>query len=547
MPRALGGLILALVLPAGLDAAPPVPPLSDGQSVRAALTRFVDAFNNLDWDRFRAAFAPDASVFNPDIPEVTDLGRLDGRDVVEATFKAVFATARRGTGPPYLHIVPRNVRIQALPGVAVVTFEFDRGAGSRGRRTLVFERRGSEWKIIHLHASNVERSPALFTSARIRGGADLAEAGGQRKTQNVERTTPEFLAFYVWRLTFDVQAGVSQQPVGSAMGQSMTARLLVILCVLIIVGTSACRDRAPSGLATIAPGGPTVAAPFPEGLSGELLFQSDREGRYKLYVLDLHTQRIVRLTPLGDWDDFEAAWSPDGRRIALATSRAEKGTKKNDIFVMDADGANVDRLTYHEADEREPTWAADGKSVFFNGERDGRGELYRVWLHNKEVERLTYGIDRCISPAASPDGRYVAFAAQTIMTFQIHLLDLRTRESRQLTSGGGACRPNWSPDSRRIAYVRLDVEPSRIEEMDVGTGAMRPVVTDARMWSYYPSWSPDGRLIAFSASPEHHKGEDWDLALFDVAHPGTFRYLTRGPGNDRMPEWRPVATHIAPS
>ncbi len=158
MARAVGALMLAVVLPVALDAAPPVQPVSDGQAVRAALNRFIDAFNDLDWDQFRAAFAPDASVFNPDIPEVTDLGRLDGRDVVEATFKAVFAGARRGTaGPPYLHIVPRNLRIQLLPGAAVVTFEFERGAGSRGRRTLVFERRGNDWKIVHLHASNVDR------------------------------------------------------------------------------------------------------------------------------------------------------------------------------------------------------------------------------------------------------------------------------------------------------------------------------------------------------------------------------------------------------
>ncbi len=158
MTRVLGALILAVVVPVGLDGAPPVQPVSDGQAVRAALNRFIDAFNNLEWDRFRAAFAPDASVFNPDIPGVADLGRLDGRDVFEGTFKAVFAGARRGTaGPPYLHIVPRNLRTQLLPGAAVVTFEFDRGAGSRGRRTLVFERRGNEWKIVHLHASNVDR------------------------------------------------------------------------------------------------------------------------------------------------------------------------------------------------------------------------------------------------------------------------------------------------------------------------------------------------------------------------------------------------------
>ena len=40
-------------------------------------------------------------------------------------------------------------------------------------------------------------------------------------------------------------------------------------------------------------------------------------------------------------------------------------------------------------------------------------------------------------------------------------------------------------------------------------------------------------------SPEHHEGEDWDLTLMDVQKPGQFIYLTRGRGNDRVPDWRP--------
>ena len=93
-------------------------------------------------------------------------------------------------------------------------------------------------------------------------------------------------------------------------------------------------------------------------------------------------------------------------------------------------------------------WAADGQSLFFTGERDGRGEIYRVWLADKRVDRVTSGIDRAIMPATSPDGRYLAYAAQTIMSFQIHLLDLTNGSTRQITTGGGACRPSFRPTAR---------------------------------------------------------------------------------------------------
>ena len=204
---------------------------------------------------------------------------------------------------------------------------------------------------------------------------------------------------------------------------------------------------------------------------------------------------------------------------------------------MNADGSNVVRLTDHAAPEQGPVWAADGKSLFFTGERDGRGEIYRVWLADRRVDRVTSGINRAIMPATSPDGRYLAYAAQTIMSFQIHLIDLTNGSSRQITSGGGACRPAFAPDSQEVAFVRLDREPSRLEA--VRETGPRVLLEDKTMWSYYPDYSPDGRQIAFSVSPEHHEGEDWDLAIMDVQKPGQFIRLTSGRGNDRVPDWKP--------
>jgi ketosteroid isomerase-like protein len=125
------------------------------RDVSQALDRFIAAFNDLDWDRFHVAFAENVTVFNPDIPEAPSVDRLDGRAQVEAGFRAVFEASRKGTsGPPYLHIVPRNVDVQALGDAAIATFEFDREGGSVGRRTIVFHHERGGWKIVHIHASN---------------------------------------------------------------------------------------------------------------------------------------------------------------------------------------------------------------------------------------------------------------------------------------------------------------------------------------------------------------------------------------------------------
>lgn len=331
------------------------------------------------------------------------------------------------------------------------------------------------------------------------------------------------------------------------MSKVVTSSLLIVAALAAgACSTEADSTRATGRLDARAPGSssapPSPPAPsassVPLGLSGHLVFQSDRNGRPKIFTLDLAGGAVRQLTQGADHRDEEPEWSPDGRRIAFGSNRGTKGPL--DIYVMDADGGNVIRLTDHPANEEDPSWLPDGKSLVFAGERDGRGELYRVWLDDRRVERLTQSIDRAITPSVSPDGRTVAYAAQTIMNYQVHLLDMETRTTRRVTSGsGGACRPGWSLDGKTLAFVSLETEPSKLDVLDLASGTRRTLVRDPRLWSYYPSWTGDPSFIAFSVSPAHHQGEDWDLALVDVRDPLRLVRLTNGPGNDRVPDWKP--------
>jgi TolB protein len=294
------------------------------------------------------------------------------------------------------------------------------------------------------------------------------------------------------------------------------------------------RSKTPSANAAL----PAAVSPFPAGLTGTLAFESDREGRPRIYTIDLSTGKITRLTQGGEWRDENPRWSPDGKRIAFASTRQSSSF---DIFVMNADGTSIERLTDNPAIEHDPTWDSDGRSIIFSGERDGRGELYRVWLGSRRVVRLTDGINRAIMPAVSPDGNSVSWAGQTIRYFQIHVRGVSDigGNSVQLTSGEPACRPAWSPDGQQVTYV-LGEDPSRLGIVSVATKEARTLFKHPKLWLYYPAFSRDARHVAFAVSPEHHRGEDWDLAIISTAAPdSSFQRLTAGPGNDRLPDWKP--------
>lgn len=121
--------------------------------VRGTLSQFVQAFDNLDWDRFTGFFSDGATLFQPR----TFASRAENKAEIESQFRQVFQVIRGDrTKPPYMEIQPRDLRLQMLgTEVAIVTFHLDDRPNVLNRRTIVWQRLKSGWKIVHVHASEV--------------------------------------------------------------------------------------------------------------------------------------------------------------------------------------------------------------------------------------------------------------------------------------------------------------------------------------------------------------------------------------------------------
>lgn len=118
----------------------------------AAAEHFLRVFDNLEFEPFEAAWSSSRSVFFPfrDTPE-----RVEGAAVGER-FRSFFAEVRSTRpGPPYLHLQPRELRVEVVGDAGLVTFMLGRAPGDVSRRTLLFVRERGAWKLRHMHASNM--------------------------------------------------------------------------------------------------------------------------------------------------------------------------------------------------------------------------------------------------------------------------------------------------------------------------------------------------------------------------------------------------------
>ncbi len=152
-------------------------------------------------------------------------------------------------------------------------------------------------------------------------------------------------------------------------------------------------------------------------------------------------------------------------------------------------------LTYSGRD-LSPAASPDGRTIAFASERDGRRRIWLKQLSGGNEVALTSGDDD--NPRFSPDGSMVLFSRTEGPRTSLYRVPMVGGEPRKLVED--ASDGDWSPDGRQIVFLRLGLEKgvrvSSVFLADAGGSGPREVARFEGQALRWPRWSPDGGTIA---------------------------------------------------
>ncbi len=231
-----------------------------------------------------------------------------------------------------------------------------------------------------------------------------------------------------------------------------------------------------------------------------------------------------------------------GEATAMETRIAFLGQKggSKEIFSVTFDGFDLKQHTYHGVPLLSPAWSPDGRFIAYTTFLEGQADIYILDLADGSYRSFCSqpGVDQAAS--WSPDGQWIAYSSSVDGNAEIYIRRLESGETRRLTySWAIETSPCWSPTGREIAFTSDRLGRPQVFIMDAD-GANQRRLTVEGDYNDSPAWSPRGDLIAYV----RRDVDGFQIYLTDPRGEKHIK-ITSGPGDNMDPCWSPDGMKIA--
>ena len=269
---------------------------------------------------------------------------------------------------------------------------------------------------------------------------------------------------------------------------------------------------------------------------GVVYFASDRrDHNFEIYRIAGNGADARRLTTDLQHADLAPVPSPDGSKIAWEREVAgNNGVEEVELWVMNADGSNQQRVVQNGSENRSPSWGAGNSSLYFASFVTGNWEIFRVDLASGSTVNLTNDPYADQHPRVSPDGQHVAFHTNRDVQFEIYVMNADGSDPHDVSNDAADDRyPSWSADGSRLVWSRY------IDSFDLYTmkadGSDQHVVATTPYQELEASFSPDGASLVYQTNRYPPAGLEVISVGGGTAHPLVMSGAA--PGTDLSPVW----------
>ncbi len=265
----------------------------------------------------------------------------------------------------------------------------------------------------------------------------------------------------------------------------------------------------------------------PPVFTTKIVFCSDRDGNWELYMMDYDGHNQTRLT-FNTKEDYMPAWSADGRRIAYT---AYEGTSAK-LYILHPFEGRRD-LVFDQGTSFSPSFSPDGKWLAFCSQEDpSNTDIYVASSDGRNPRRITFSKAADTAPTWSPTNREIAFTSDRLGTPQIFIMDREGSNVRRVSFGGRYHDgPAWAPTGDRLVYVGRVEAVFDMYVLDLRSNEIMKL-TEGYARNEFPCWSPDGRHLLFQSNRFGSTNQ-----IFSIDYDGKNTRQLTSQGQNKLPDW----------